>query len=111
MVDGHMTPTSCLTAAVDGCSYGVQGITNLTISCTNGNEMDAKHYFCVPLFVRAIDLITGLPSIKYFDLLPILTSDNLSNTPCCRICEVLRSVRHIISPCRLYDANNLPITS
>ena len=61
--------------------------------------MDAKHVFLRAIVCRdvTIDLIIGLPSIKYFDLLPILTS-HLSTTPCCEVCEVLRSVPPIITP-------------
>ena len=102
-MDGHRHLTYdtdiVLTAGFGGRSYGVQSIMNLTISFTTGHDMDAK-----PVFLRAIvcknvtiDLIIGLPSIKYFDLLSMLTS-HISNTSYCEICEVLRSVPPIISP-------------
>ena len=61
--------------------------------------MDAKHVFLRAIICKdvTIDLNIGLPSIKHFDLLPILTS-HISNTPCCEICDVLRSVATVISP-------------
>ena len=65
-----------LTAGVGGTSYGVQGIMNLTITFPGGQDLPDKH-----LFLRAIlsgdvslDLIIGLPSIKFYDLLPILNT-------------------------------------
>ena len=60
---------------------------------------NAKHVFLRAIVYKdvSMDLIIVLPSIKYFDLLPILHS-HISTKPCCEICEVLGSVFKAISP-------------
>jgi len=66
---------------------------------TTGNDMgNAKHIFLRAIVYTdvSIDLIIVLPSIKYFDLLPIRHS-HIPHTLCCEICEVLCSGPRIIT--------------
>jgi hypothetical protein len=68
---------------------------------------DAKHVFQRAIVCKdvSIDLIIGLPSIQYFDLIPILQS-HLKSIRCCEICSVLRTVHQNISPVAVLFTND-----
>ena len=77
-----------LTSGVVGQSYGVEGIMNVNISLTS-SKLEARKDMCLRVLVCkdvTTDLIIGLPSIKHFNLLPIL-NDHISTIPCCEICS------------------------
>jgi hypothetical protein len=78
-----------LKSGVGGVTYGTQGIISATVTfgAHGGNNMD------IHICIRAIickditsDLIIGLPSIKFYNLLPIL-QNHLSTLTCCEICS------------------------
>jgi hypothetical protein len=77
-----------LTSGVGGRSYGVEGVMNVTVSLTS-RILGARKQMCLRVLVCkdvTTDLIIGLPSIKHFDLLPIL-NDHITTIPCCEICS------------------------
>jgi len=81
---------------------------NLTVTFQANNDMaDAKHVFLRAIVCKdvSIDLIIGLPSIQYFDLIPILQS-HLKSICCCEICSVLRTVPPNISPVAVQFTND-----
>ena len=89
-----------LTAGVGGRSYGVQGVMNMTLALTNHDDNQTQRH----IFLRAIvcrdvltDLIIGLPSILYFDLLPYLQSYN-SRTTLCEMCAIDQPTIRFDSP-------------
>ena len=61
---------------------------NVTVSLTS-RVLGARKQMCLRVLVCkdvTTDLIIGLPSIKHFDLLPIL-NDHITTIPCCEICS------------------------
>ena len=59
---------------------------NVTVSLTS-RVLGARKQMCLRVLVCkdvTTDLIIGLPSIKHFDLLPIL-NDHITTIPCCKI--------------------------
>ena len=65
-----------LTAEVGQQSYGVQGIMNVTVTLTSNDDEGSVKHSClraiVCLWEVKIDLIIGLPSILFYNLLPLL---------------------------------------
>ena len=64
------------------------GIMNLTITPTNyDNNQTQRHIFLLAIGCRDVltDLIIGLPSIFYFDLLSLLQS-HMSRHTSCEVC-------------------------
>ena len=87
-----------LTAGVGGQSYGVQGIMNVTVTLKNNeDEESVRHIFLRTIVCREvkIDLIIGLPSILFYNLLPLVTTHTAKNT-CCEICMTDTSVNSIV---------------
>ncbi len=76
-----------LTSGVGGRSYGVQGLMTVKIALMSHELIQPKRMRLRVLVCDdvKIDIIIGLPSIKAFDLLPVLTQ-HLSGIPCCEIC-------------------------
>jgi hypothetical protein len=77
-----------LTSGVGGRSYGVEGVMNVTVSLTY-RVLGARKQMCFRVLVCkdvTTVLIIGIPSIKHFDLLPIL-NDHTTTIPCCEICS------------------------
>jgi len=64
------------------------GIMNLTIAFPRGQDLLDKHLFLRAIVSRdiSLDLIIGLPSIKFYDLLPILNT-HIKTLDCCEICS------------------------
>ena len=87
--DGGMMKAASvsLTSGVGGRSYGVQGIMTVKITLMSHELKKPKRMRLRVLVCDdvKIDIIIGLPSIKAFDLLPVLTQ-HISGLPCCEIC-------------------------
>ena len=65
---------------------------NVNISLTS-SKLEARKHMCLRVLVCGdvtTDLIIGLPSIKHFNLLPIL-NDHISTIQCCEICLNIKS--------------------
>jgi len=96
-----------LTAGVGGTSYGVQGIMNLTITFPGGQDLPDKHLFLRAIVSRdvSLDLIIGLPSIKFYDLLPILNT-HIKTLDCCEICSTFKTISPSTSPVAFNFSND-----
>jgi len=65
-----------LTVRVGGQAYGVQGIINVTVTSKNNDDEKSVRHICLRAIICRevkIDLIISLPSILYYNLLPLLT--------------------------------------
>jgi hypothetical protein len=76
-----------LTSGVGGRSYGVQGIMTVNLSLMSHELKKSKRMRLRVLVCEdiKIDIIIGLPSIKAYNLLPVLTQ-HIAGVPCCEIC-------------------------
>ena len=77
-----------LTSGVGGISYAVQGFISMTVAIpVPEKSMKYRHIFVDSIVSQDVtsDLIIGLPSIKYFHLLPIL-QHHLASQHCCQLC-------------------------
>ena len=78
-----------LTSGVGGISYAVQGFISMTVAVPVPDKlMKFRHIFVDSIVSKDVtsDLIIGLPSIKYFNLLPIL-QHHLDSQQCCQLCS------------------------
>ena len=84
---GKMRPANVvLTSGVGGISYAVQGFTSMTVAVPVPDKfMKFRHIFVDSIVCKDVtsDLIIGLPSIKYFNLLPIL-QHHIDSQHCCQ---------------------------
>jgi len=87
--DGDMMRAASvtLTSGVGGRSYGVQGIMTVNLSLMSHELKKSKRMRLRVLVCDdiKIDIIIGLPSIKAYNLLPVLTQ-HIAGVPCCEIC-------------------------
>ena len=85
---GKMRPANVvLTSGVGGISYAVQGFISMTVAVPIPEKlMKFRHIFVDSIVSKDVtsDLIIGLPSIKYFDLLPIL-QHHIDSQHCCQL--------------------------
>ena len=82
-----------LTAGVGG-----QGIMNMTVTLKNNEDEESVRHICLRAIVcREVkfDLIIGLPSILFYNLLPLLTN-HIAKNACCEIYMTNTSVNSIV---------------
>jgi len=89
--DGNVFETdAALTSGVGGVSYAVQCIVTLMVALSiNTPPSQYRHIWLRAIICRDIksDLIIGLPSIQFYDLMPILNT-HLATKICCEICAI-----------------------
>ena len=81
-----------LVSGVGGVTYGVEGMVDATVSLKS-MTLGIPRQICLRALVCndvTTDLIIGLPSIQFFNLLPILQS-YLDTRVCCEICPITES--------------------
>jgi len=79
-----------LTSGVGGVSYEVQGIMTLMVALPlNAPPSHYRHVWLRVLVCRDVtsDLIIGLLSIQFYDLLPLLNTHPATSV-CCEICAI-----------------------